>query len=151
MTRNFIRSATCATLLLFGASVAIAQEFANLGELLDKGGKRLDAAELKALLTGATTTGKVFAPGSQLESETTFTKDGKASLRLWGMHPEVTPNMNGTWTINEQGQVCIDMVPIDPRVRPVKGCASYYSVNNVYYAAASDERSAVVRMRKITR
>ncbi len=49
MNFTYIRSATCGVLLLFGASMAVAQEPTNLGELLDKGAKRLDAAELKAL------------------------------------------------------------------------------------------------------
>jgi hypothetical protein len=82
MTRNLIRSATFATLTFLGASMASAQEFANLGELLDKGGKRLDAAELRALLTGATTSGTLL--GGRFDVETTYANDGKMSGRFWG-------------------------------------------------------------------
>jgi hypothetical protein len=149
MNHNHIRSVTCGALMLVGASMASAQEFSNLGELLDKGGKRLDAAELKALLIGATASGG--ATRGNLDTETTFANDGKATGRFYGTHPEISPSYRGTWNINEQGQICVDMTPDAHQIRPFKGCSSYYSLNNVYYVAASDDRSAVVRMRKMRR
>jgi hypothetical protein len=150
MNRTRIRTTMFAALVAFGATLANAEEFANLGELLDKGAKRLDAAELKALLTGATARGTTF--GGKLDVETTFESDGKASGRTWGGYPDVSPFYRGTWTINEKGQICVDLIMSDPRVPPAKGCSFYFILNNnAYYIAASDDRSAVVRSRKITR
>lgn len=143
-----IRIAT-STLLLAGASTAAAQEPANLGELLDKGGKRLDAAEIKVLLTGATSKGLSFS--GQLEFNSTYAPDGKLNSRAYGMHPEVNPNFFGTWMVNDKGQLCFDVTPNDPRLKPAKGCSHWYGLNNAYYTAPTEERGAVVRLRKIER
>jgi hypothetical protein len=148
MNLAYTRVATAA-LLFAGASMAGAQEPANLGELLDKGGKRLDAAEVKALLTGATTKGQSF--GGQLEFVSTHAPDGRLNSRAYGMHPEVNPNYFGKWMVNDKGQVCWEVTPNDPRLKPGKGCTNYYSFNNAYYVAPTEERSAVVRLRKIER
>lgn len=148
MNRNRIRSFTYGALLLFGASTAGAQEFANLGELLDKGGKRLDAVELEALVTGATSSGTTLRPGSTVETEVTFGADGKATGRLYGpqFHALADPDMRGTWRISEQ-QLCTEMFA--RAFGQLKTCVGYYILNNVYYAAASEDRGAIVRSRKV--
>ncbi|HEU4778468.1 MAG TPA: hypothetical protein VFS58_01165 [Steroidobacteraceae bacterium] len=152
MNRIRIRSFTYGALLLMAASMAGAQELANLGELLDKGGKRLDAVELKTLLTGATASGMTLRPGSTVEFELTYGADGKANGRLYG--PQFNPNysidsdMRGTWRINEQQQLCTDLFA--RAFGQQKACASYYILNNVYYSAASEDRGANVRSRKVT-
>jgi hypothetical protein len=149
MDFTYIRPATCGVLLLFGATIAVAQEPANLGELLDKGAKRLDAPGVKALLAGATSKGLSY--NGRTESVTTFSSDGKANTKVYGMHPEVNPNLFGTWTVNDKGQGCVDLMPSDPRLSPFKGCNWWYSLNDVYFIAASEDRGTVVRSRKIQR
>ena len=148
MNLAYTRVATAA-LLLAGASMAAAQEPTNLGELLDKGGKRLDGAELKALLAGATSKGLSFT--GQTEFVSTYAPNGKLNSRVYGMHPEVNPNFFGTWMVNDKGQICFDVTPNDPRLKPAKGCSYWYSLNNAYYSAPTEERGAVVRSRKIER
>jgi hypothetical protein len=148
MNLAYTRVATAA-LLLAGASLAAAQEPANLGELLDKGGKRLDAAEVKVLLAGATSKG--LSLGGQLEFASSHAPDGKLNSRAYGMHPEVNPNFFGTWMVNDKGQLCFDLTPNDPRLKPAKGCNWWYVLNNVHYIAASEDRGTVVRSRKIER
>jgi hypothetical protein len=149
MQRNFIWSAMIGVLLLLGASTASAQDPANLGELLAKGAKRLDAAEVKALLTGATSTGLAY--NGRSESSTSFSADGKANTKVFGMHPEVNPNLFGSWTVNDQGQSCLELTPVSHHLRPYKGCSWWYVLNNVHYIAASDERGTPVRSRRIER
>lgn len=149
MNHAYIRIATCGALLFLGASMAVAQEPANLGELLDKGAKRLDAAELKALLTGATVSGMTLRPGSRIGFEVTYASDGKSSGRLWGLHVDAAPGMSGTWTIDEQGQLCTNTVTM--AFGTTSACIHFYRLNDAYYAAASNERSAFVRTRTIKR
>lgn len=146
MNLAYIRSAMIGALLLFGTSMAAAQEPANLGELLDKGAKRLEANALKALVTGAKVEGKSFT--SRTEIEFTYETDGKLSGRFWYTHPDVSPGVNGTWSINDQGQLCVDMMG---GWGQYKGCNSWYTANNVYYSAQSDDRSALARIRKVKR
>lgn len=148
---NLIRTRiAAAALLLLGAPMANAQEPKTLGELLDKGAKRLDAAEMKALVTGATTKGTTS--GGRLDMETTFSADGTAAGRFWGGHPEMPPLYNGTWSINEQGQLCIDLMAAERSIGRMKGCGWWYSLNGVYYVSfGSEERTSVVRSRKVTR
>jgi hypothetical protein len=149
MKRKFFWSAMFGVLLLLGASTASAQDPANLGELLDRGAKRLDGSAVKALLTGATSTGLAY--NGRSESSTTFAADGKANTKVFGLHPEVNPNMFGTWAVNDQGQSCVELTPVSHHLRPFKGCSWWYVLNNVHYIAASDERGTTVRSRKIER
>jgi hypothetical protein len=146
MNRSDNLSATCGALMLVGASMAIAQEPANLGEILDKGAKRLEAGMLKALVTGAKVEGKSFK--GRTEIEFTYQADGKVTGRVWYTHPDVSPAVNGTWSINDQGRLCVDLMG---GWGQFKGCNPWYSVNNVYYSAESDDRSAFARMRKVKR
>jgi hypothetical protein len=148
MKRNYIWPAMFGVLLL-GASTASAQEPANLGELLDRGAKRLDGSAVKALLTGATSTGLSY--NGRIESSSTFGADGKVNTKLFGLHPEVNPNLFGTWVVNDQGQSCVDLTPIARQLSPFKGCNWWYVLNNVHYIAASDDRGTTVRSRKIER
>jgi hypothetical protein len=139
-----------AALLLLGTSFALAQEPKTLGELLDKGAKRLDAAELKALIPGATTKGTTI--GGRLDVETSYEPDGTARGRFWGGHPEMPPSFQGTWNINEQGQMCIDFLAAERSIGRMKGCGWWWRLNGVYYiAGGSEDRGAVVRSRKVTR
>ncbi len=149
MNHKHIRSAIYGVLMLVSASIVSAQEPANLGELLDKGAKRLDAAELKALVIGATVSGMVLREGSTIGFDTTFTDDGKLTGRLYGLRVDAGRGTTGTWNINEKGQLCTESLSV--AFGATKNCSVYYSMNNVYYAAASDERSAIARMRKIVR
>jgi hypothetical protein len=150
MNLDCIRSAAITALMLFGVSIASAQGVANLGELLDKGAKRLDAAEMKALIPGATTKGATI--GGRLDMETTFAAEGTAAGRFWGGHAEMPPLYNGTWNINDQGQLCIDFMAAERSIGRMKGCGWWYSLNGVYYiAGGSEDRGAVVRSRKVTR
>jgi len=149
MDFTYIRPATCGVLLLFGATIAIAQEPANLGELLDKGAKRLDASELKALLAGAQVSGGILRSGSRLSFDNTFMIDGKINGRFYGLPVDAAPGMNGTWIIDERGQLCTQTVSI--AFGASKGCSFYYTLNNVYYAAQSEDRGAIARMRKVVR
>jgi len=149
MSRAHIRIAACGALLFLGVSMAVAQEPANLGELLDKGGKRLDAAELRALLTDATVSGMTLRPGSRIGFEVTYASDGKSSGRLWGLPVDAAPGTSGAWTIDEQGQFCTNTVTM--AFGTTSACTYFYRLNDAYYAAASNERSAFVRTRTIKR
>lgn len=147
MNHNFIRSTMFGMLLLLGASVAGAQEPANLGELLDKGAKRLGAAELKALLSGAMVSGRSMANPTTFEM--TYSSDGTANGRIYGIRVDQAPGMTGTWTVDEKGRLCVDLMTMT--FGAVKNCQSYYSLANAYYSATSDDRSAVVRARAVKR
>lgn len=143
MNRNFIRSALFGVLLLLGTTMTNAQEFSNLGEILDKGGQRLDATELKAFLSGATISGKSMRPPTEFEMN--YASDGVANGRIFGIRVDQAPGMTGTWKVDDKGQICVDLMTMT--FGAVKGCSSYYKLGNVYYQAASDDRGAVVRLR----
>jgi hypothetical protein len=149
MNRTRILTAMFAALVVFGATIVNAQEFSNPGELLDKGGKRLDATELKALVTGATVSGMVLRPGSRIGFDVTYENDGKANGRLYGLPTDAGRGTTGRWTVNEQGELCAEMLSV--AFGATKTCSYYYRLNDNYYSAASNERSAFVRTRTIKR
>ena len=149
MNCQSIRTTMFAALVAFGTTIVNAEEFANLGELLDKGAKRLDAAEFKALIPGATSKGTTI--GGRLDMETAYSADGTATGRSWGGHPEMPPSYSGTWSINEQVQLCVDFMAAERTIGRMKACGWWYSFNGVYYIAASEDRGAVIRTRKMQR
>ena len=74
--------------LLLGSQLALAQ--ATLGELLEQGGKRLDKAEVQALLVGATLAGPTTTGGDvRLEVKADGSLSGNMrTIRSFG-EPEV--------------------------------------------------------------
>lgn len=149
MNGRQIRSVALALIALCFASLANAQEFANLAELLARGAKRLSAIELQSLLPGATLSGRILHATSRLELEATYAADGKMDGKLFGLHPSASPALQGTWAIDADGRLCTDVITM--AAGRSKTCVLFYRLNGVHYVASSDADSAIVRSRKITR
>lgn len=133
---------------LFAFSVAaFAQQPATVGDLLDRGGKKLTKDELTTVLTGATVKGTVPSnPGRQ--SEMTYNKDGTATGRSSGGSGVGSAyGLFGTWLINDQGQLCNRLRNMwEDRSPP---CMFYFMLGDTYYATTSDDKSAPVFIREI--
>jgi hypothetical protein len=102
-------SALIALSLLTFSLVAFAQQPATVGDLLDKGGKKLTKDELAKLVTGATISG--IAPSSpNWKSQHTYKDDGSLSGHAFRFSGGMgTVGVWGKWSINEKGQFCIDI------------------------------------------
>jgi hypothetical protein len=61
------------------------------------------------------------------------------------------PLYTGTWSVNEQGQLCVDFMAAERSIGRMKGCGWWYNLSGTYYIAASEDRGAAVRLRKMTR
>ena len=149
MKTRQVRSAALVWIALCFATLANAQEFANLAELLARGAKRLSGIEVQALLSGATLSGRVLHATSRLELEVTYAADGKMDGKLFGMHPSASPALQGTWAIDADGRLCTHVITMAAGRSDT--CVLFYRLNDMHYVASSDADSAIVRSRKITR
>jgi len=147
MMTGLIRILASSLLLAFPLSV-FAQHPATVGEILDKGGKKLTQEEVTKVLTGATTKGNSFN-NSRYVREYTHKSDGSLSGTA-GPLGEKPEQYEGKWWISEAGQLCVDRKRTTAR-NYRRYCGSYFVFGNEYYEAADDDRSSRVFVREIRR
>jgi hypothetical protein len=136
-------TAVIAPWLITFSLTAIAQQPATVGDLLDKGGVRLGAAEVKQVLNGATVTG--LQASNNLPFKLTHKEGGNAE----GHGSTTAMYVSGTWSINNEGQVCTNL-------RSNSGtrlgtCSYYFKLDNSYFIAPSDEKVSSLLARDIKR
>jgi hypothetical protein len=133
--------------LLFG-SMGHAQQSMTLGQLIDRGGKKLAKDEVKRLVSGATLEG---AQGGNFPTTTfknVYAPDGTVRGDAWNKGAWFT-RINGKWSVNDAGQLCSELR--NDQGGNIAGCQTYYAVGNTYYAARGDAPSSEVNERKISR
>ena len=121
-----------------------AQQPATVGDLIDKGGKKIAKDELSALLKGATVSG--VQEGSGAKFSNTLNPDGSVkgtAVRTGGDTFELT----GKWSVNDKGQLCSDLTP--GWGRHFDSCSFFFTLGNAYYASQSDERTGAILLREI--
>jgi hypothetical protein len=104
----------------------------TLGQILQEGGKKLSATEVRKLLVGNTfvrngRNGQVYVdvnPDGRIS--------GYASSRLG------STGIAGTWKILEDGRMCAKYAFTDANIRGVDNCAFQFSANGKYYLSDSD-------------
>ncbi len=134
-------------LTLCVALVANAQQAMTLGDMLDRGGRKLDKTELRQLVSGATMSGAQTG-NTDTTFQNIYSASGSVSGDAWRKGTWFT-KVSGTWTINEAGELCQDLV--NSQNSRFGGCQSYYVLGSTYYTSGSDARSQPVNERKITR
>lgn len=139
-----MRSMLAGATLLLGSQLALAQ--ATLGELLEQGGKRLDKAEVQALLVGATLAGPTTTGGDvRLEVKADGSLSGNMrTIRSFGVM--------GTWKLEEDGRFCTDLSSGGSRPVQIAACNHYYRKGNEYFVAdAQSTPETPVRRREVSR
>lgn len=124
--------------LMLAATGAVAQ---TVGDVLDKGGQRLDAAATRAIITGGVTLTGTNAAG--FTGATVYKADGTVSAS--GSRGSVTNSGTGSWTVDDSGKVCSKISWNGGGTGG--GCHFWFKEGDTYYTAGSDERSqrAIVR------
>ena len=142
-------SALIAFSLLTLSLVAFAQQAATVGELLDKGGKKLTKDELAKLVTGATIAG-LAQSDPNYRSENTYKDDGSMSGHAFRVSGGTyTTGVFGTWSLNDQGQLCVVFKTNWGWGSQV--CNFYFSLGTAYYVAPTDDRMAQLVVREVKR
>jgi hypothetical protein len=134
--------------MLSMAAVANAQATMTLGDLLDRGGKKLTGAEVKQLMTGATMSGVQGGNFPNTTFKNSFLDNGAVAGDAWNNGKWFT-KIRGTWSVNDAGQFCQELLN-DSRER-IGGCSNYYQLGNSYYLVRGDARSDIGNERKITK
>lgn len=126
-----------AVALVLGLGAWGAQAQSTVKELLDKGGKKMSAADLKALASGATLTGVSPQPNNK---SFTFAFDLAPTGELTGngWTTEWMAPVKGRWSINKVGQFCTHLATA---AADDKGnCANFYNLDKAYYATVANEK-----------
>lgn len=120
-----------ACLLAFSAGAA-AQS--TLGELLDKGGKKVAKEEYLAAFPANF---KYVWPNRQGEADLHYTPDGKISGSEYHYHSQSTSPATGTWTVDEVGKWCASK-SFSVWNTSFNGCFFGFRLGEQYFFAASD-------------
>ncbi len=129
-----------ALLALMSMPVA-AQILVPVGELLDKGAKKIEREELQALLKGATVSG-IQRARPDIKFSLKHNDDGSTS----GSAQRVADNLaytrvSGTWRVNEKGQHCSDLRnSFGDKPEGTGSCNYYFKLGDTYWQAATDDR-----------
>lgn len=130
--------------------LVLAQRPATVGDLLDKGGKKLVRDEVMKLVSGATISGTSFND-AKMTRVYTYKDDGSISgYSILGMVPSTSRSVSGKWAISDQGQLCVDRES-SRTGRTDHYCGYYFVFSDSYFEASSDARSASVFSREIKR
>ncbi len=144
--RKVAAAAGLSSMLVFPVA-ALAQHPATVGELIDKGGRRLGQQEFRTLFSGANVKGtSTINPNVTAETlyKTDGTLEGFASsgvgrgVQYWG-----------NWSIDEQGEFCSQLQITGQG--PTKSCGFLFELRGTYYASIKDEKSAPLYQREIRR
>lgn len=148
-------SALIALSLLAFSLFAFAEQPATVGELLDKGGKKLTKDELARLVTGATI-GGIAASDPNWKFQYTYKDDGSVSgntFRFTGAGVATTgastTRISGKWSLNEQGQLCSDTT--NSFRQKYQRCDFYFSLGTAYFSSPTDDRTAALLEREVQR
>jgi len=136
------------TALAFQSVATYAQQSLTVGDLLDRGGKKLTKDEARKLYSGATVSGVQGGNFPNTTFTNAFSANGTVNGDAWNKGTWFT-KISGTWTVNDLGQICQDLV--NSQGGKIVGCSYQYILGNVYYAARSDARSEAVMERQISR
>ena len=123
-------AALLATSLLAG--VAWPQMEMPVGILLDKGARKLQSEEVKALLSGATVDAE---RGGNVRTKTSYKPDGSLSAHI--QTPDVSTGGTGTWRVEGNGSFCIS-INWTSHFPPVAGCSYVFKLGNSFYFSVSD-------------
>ncbi|MGE0497839.1 MAG: hypothetical protein AB7I35_19105 [Ramlibacter sp.] len=130
-----------AAFLFLGLTALGAQAQTTVKELLDKGGKKLNAEQLTKLASGATLTGVSYQPNNK---SFTFAFDLAPNGQLTGnaWTPEWMSPVKATWTVGKGGLFCTHLPKAPAGDRG--NCANFYQLGEDLYAAniAADQEEA---------
>jgi len=144
---NLVRIHASIALIAFSLSV-LAQQPATVGDLVDKGGKKLNQEEATKVLTGATVKGTSFNDPRYIR-EYTHKSDGSLSGTA-GPSGEKQEQYEGKWWVTESGQLCVDRKRTSA-TNYRRYCGSYFVFANEYFEAANDDRASPIFVRTIKR
>ena len=125
-----------------------ALEKTTLGDLLDRGGKRLSQAEMNQLISGATISGRQGGNFPDVTYTNVYSADGAVNGNAWKSRTWFS-KIKGTWSIDASGQLCSEL--LNDRQEKVAGCQPYYVVGTNYYGVRGDARTAEANWRTISR
>jgi hypothetical protein len=116
----------------FVASAAWPQMEMPVGILLDKGARKLQAEEVKALLSGATVDAE---RGGNVHTKTTYKPDGSLSAHV--QTQDVSTGGVGSWKVEDNGSFCIS-IRWTSHLPPIAGCSYVFKLGDSFFFSVSD-------------
>ena len=121
------------SLLLAALTLAAPHAFAQtLGEILDKGAKKLTPEAFRSEIVGKALTG----PGQQAGAVTDVTFGADVVTGIGGRAGAPNP-YRGPWKVAPSGEVCADITFEVNRVSRTS-CNYWFKLGDIYYISASD-------------
>ena len=142
---SFYRAILCTALLLGASFSALGQS--TVGELLEKGGKKLLKEDYAALVPFR----NVYQwPNRQGEGDLVFAADGTLSGSEYHNSSRSTSPATGTWVVDENGKSCIKKFMQLWNTRTDQ-CWYGWKLGEDYYGSLGDDKDAKVMKSKWTK
>lgn len=120
--------------LALGSSMARAE---TVGELMDKGGQKLDAAGVRAIMEKGVTLAGRNAAG--FVGSTVYKADGTLTSSGTRERDNFTNGGSGTWTVDDGGKVCA-RINWDKGQGTSNNCYFWFKAGDDYFTAGTDAR-----------
>lgn len=140
-TKSLARMAIFGTSFALSATCVMAQ---TVGEILDKGGQRLDAAATRAIVSGVTLSGTNAAG---FVGTSVYKTDG--TLFSTGTRPRdnFTNSGTGTWSVDDSGKVCSKIQWNGGGSGG--GCHFWFKQGDEYFTAQTEAREQAAIRRQV--
>jgi hypothetical protein len=131
-------------MMIASLPAAYGQQISTVGDVMDKGGKKLTKEEVQKLASGATVSGfQNNHPNIRFRNQ--LLPNGSVSGDAWNGDAWFT-KISGTWSVNDAGQFCQDLR--NDQSGKITGCVYYYAVGDRFYAATGTDRSTPANVRQ---
>jgi len=145
---RFVTAVTVIGALGCQPSITYAQQPSTVGDILDRGGKRLTKDEVQRLYSGSTVSGTQGGDNPDTTFKNTYSANGSVNGDAWRKGTWFT-KISGTWSTNDSGQFCSDLT--NSQGGKITGCSYYFLLAGRYYSARTVDRSAPVNKRQFSR
>jgi len=124
---------------------AYAQQPITVGELLSKGATKLTKEDIASIYAGGVTISGI-SPGGSRKIYVTYLKDGTLSGRSTDLDDLRGYGLMGTWSINNEAQLCTQVRNTYGRdVTPNPPCSFRFKLGDMLYSAQSEEPDTPAR------
>jgi hypothetical protein len=119
----------------------------TLGDLLDRGAKKLSPTDMKQLIAGATISGMQGGNFPDVTYTNVHSADGAVNGNAWRSRVWFS-KIKGTWSIDASGQLCVEL--LNERQEKIAACQPYYVLGTSYFGVRGDTRAAEANWRSIS-
>lgn len=141
--RAGVRWLAVASVVVLGPAAWAQQAPKSVGDLLDRGGSRVAAQDMRSLVTGASVSGNGLGGGP-------FILRLAADGRVNGVAGFARVEVNGTWEVDDKGQLCLK-VSWSSGAESRSRCFPWFKLGEQYFESPLADHGSALMPRIVSR